>query len=430
MSFGLGLVAVPLLPIDLSHASTTVESNTTDINDTSTLSEELSASNDTIIDNPTYLPWQITYWSTFLLAWFILPIARETLHSGRFGVLSQIKEGISSSLRGICLMAVVGILFVIGIAIHMHSVRLISVLLPVLMAWGNTYGLVLVSLLLGNGLVSIPKKYWREAHPDNELRRIRIVACSAEEELFDAVMGLEDVERKIEDVCAVVVQDEDENDLDDGVVEVISRRKRKLNIKLCSSRDDATQFNECLEALVKRKNETLELNADRRTERTNGGLDQTSSLRSEDLDIKYLVELNAQLKKSQERVTSAQLRWDYLIRQHKIFSALTDDGRNKHSPGASSTSSLIVSRDSNQSSSYIRLKTITESLWFRHFRYYSYRFCSIVTAILSVFVVLGEITLAAPINLSPFSWILHALGTNGSAVLFQIAALIPLLCKS
>ena len=437
ISFGSGLAAVPLLPIDLSYASATVGSNsTTNVDDASIQSDDISGSNDTTIDNPTYVPWQLTYWTTFLLAWFILPITRETLHSGRFSLLSQVKEGISSSLRGICLMIVVGIVFVIGMAIHMHSVRLISVLMPVLMAWGNTYGLVLVSLLLGNGLVSIPQKYWREAHPDNELRRIRIVACGAEEELFDAVMGLEDVERKIEDVCAVVVQDDDENDLDEGAVEVISRRRGKLNIKLCSSRDDATQFNECLESLVKRKNETLELNADRRTERTNGGLDQTSSLRSDDMDIKYLVELNAQLKKAQERVTSAQLRWDYLIQQHRTFSALTDEGTENISSIASSgrseerPSSSLLSPASTHSSSCIRLRTIIERLWIKHLRYYSYRFCSIISATLSIFVVMGEVTLAAPINLSPFSWILHAMDENNNTVLFQIAALIPLLCKS
>ena len=437
LSFGSGLAAVPLLPIDLSYASASSDSNvtTTTVDDAETQSNEDDYSDSTTITmvNPTYIPWQITYWTTFLLAWFILPITRETLHSGRFSLFSQLKEGISTSLRDICIMIVVGILFVIGMAIHMHSIQLVSVIMPVLMAWGNTYGLVLVCLLLGNGLVSIPKKYWREAHPGNELRRIRIVACGAEEELFDAVMSLEDVERKIEDVCAMAVQDEDgmQNDLDDSV-QIIHTRPQRLNIKLCSNRDGATQFNECLELLVKRKNETFELNADRRT----SSLNQTSSpLRMIDMDIEYLVGLNAQLKKAQERVTSAQLRWNYLMEQHRLFSALTDDVTDSNSSGINpnssddcpSSASLLSSGSST--SCCFRLRYGLERLWIKYLRYYSYRIGSIISATLSVFVILGEVTLAVPVNVSPFSWILHVLDDYGNSILFQISALVPLLCK-
>lgn len=425
LSFGAGLAAVPLLPIDLSYASLATD-------DPNSQSADAYSAESTI-DNPTYIPWQVTYWATFVFAWLILPVTRETLHSGKFGFCSQLKEGISTSLRSIALMIVVGIVFVIGMAVHMHSVQFMSVLMPVLMAWGNTYGLVLVSLLLGNGLISIPKKYWREAHPGNELRRIRIVSCGAEEELFDAVMALEDVEQKIEEVCAVVVQGEDDmhNDLDEGAVEIIQRRRQRLNINLCSKSDEATQFSECLELLVKRKNETLELNADRRTERVNGGLNQTSSsLRSEDMDIKYLVELNALLKTAQEQVTSAQLHWDNLMERHRLFSALTDDGiENSTEIGSNNNPSTLLLSSASSSNFCIKLRYHIERLWIRHLRYYAFRSGSILTGILSICVLLGEVTLAVPINLSPFSWILHALDDSGNTIMFQIAALVPLSCK-
>jgi hypothetical protein len=154
VSFGMGSAAVALLPIDLSYASTIADSNYNASASANEDETEVSTSDTTII-NPTYIPWQVTYWITFFLAWFILPITRETLHSGGFTFLSQLKEGITTSLRGIGIMIATGVLFVIGMAIHLRS---FSVVMPVLMALGNTYGLVLVSLLLGNGLVSIPKK--------------------------------------------------------------------------------------------------------------------------------------------------------------------------------------------------------------------------------------------------------------------------------
>eukprot|EP00804_Cyclotella_cryptica_P011084 CCRYP_013543-RA/>CCRYP_013543-RA protein AED:0.18 eAED:0.18 QI:543/1/1/1/0.66/0.5/4/285/692 len=460
LSFGLGSAAVALLPIDLSYASITAESNNTatinyDAVDASnqTNDEKTSSIADPTVTNPTYIPWQVTYWTTFFLAWFILPITRETLHSGQFTLFSQLKEGVSTSLRGIGIMIVVGILVVIVMAIRMHSFHLVTVLMPVLMAWGNTYGLVLVSLLLGNGLVNIPKKYWRQAHPGNELRRIRIVACGAEEELFDAVMDLEDAERKIEEVCAAVVQGEafmiegslrNENmgDDDDGV-EIIRRRGRRLPIRFscgsCSTRvDDASQFHDYLEILVKRKNETLELNLDRRTERRSGSLSQHSNgnTRTDNMmDMKYLVELNAQLKKAQERVNSAQLHWDHLLEHNRLFSALIDEGIDGDSSRATSNSShgpasstLLLSSTSTQSSRCcIQLRYGLQRLWIRHLRYHTYRFAAILTATLSIFVLISEVTLAAPVNLSPFSWLLHVLDEYDNSILFQIAALIPLL---
>ena len=59
-------------------------------------------------------------------------------------------------------------------------------LLPVLMALGNTYGLLLVVVLLGYGLVDIPRLLLRRARPDEELNRIYLLATKADELLYEA----------------------------------------------------------------------------------------------------------------------------------------------------------------------------------------------------------------------------------------------------
>ncbi len=46
---------------------------------------------------------------------------------------------------------------------------MVTVILPLLVALWNTYGLLLVLMLLGNGLVNIPKRLWRQVCPVNEL---------------------------------------------------------------------------------------------------------------------------------------------------------------------------------------------------------------------------------------------------------------------
>ena len=77
--------------------------------------------------------------------------------------------------------------------------------------------------------------------------------------------------------------------------------------------------------------------------------------------------------------------------------------------------------------------------WVRRLRPPAYRLVALSAAALSTLVLIGEVTLAAPLNLSPFSWTLRALddshrGRGSSAgwacVAFRACALAPLLYMS
>ena len=471
IAFGLGFATVALLPIDLSYASSTnAAMNTTHYGsseegaDSSTTSISSTAT-DLSKNNPTYLPYQITYWTTFLLAWLILPITRETLLSGHFTIRQRLKAGIYNSIRSIFLMMIMGFIFTIGMMIHLKSVHLITIVLPVLMALSNTYGLLLVFLLLGNGLINIPKKLWRIACPSTELRRTRIISCTVEEELFESVMELEDVECKIDVVCENVVGlDNGEFDNEDDGVQQLSTRRRATRLgMLCCKTDEVSEFHECLEELIRRKNETIDLCSERRTRRSgsrgnnrrisnddddeeNGDTNNGGEINT--MDIKYLVILSSQLQRAQERVTSAQLRWDHLVEHGRLFSALLIDNNENGSSSIQQIGSNDEMNDGESISDTTLLDTSTtysklpkwchtihyssQRLWIRYLRYPTYKCLSIITAILSVFILLSEITISIPINLCPFSWILHTIDKLdlNTQLLFQIFALIPLLYMS
>ena len=469
-SFGLGSAAVALLPIDLSYASAAAAAasssgnNSTDFDVDDAIDDRDGGGTDTdrpsADNNPTYLPWRVTYWATFFLAWLVLPVVRFTLLSGHFVLHRRLRDGAYLSFRSILLMICFGVASVIGMAVHLKSLRIVTIVLPVLMALGNTYGLLLVSFLLGNGLVNIPKMFWRMACPANELRRARIVCCGAEEELFEAVMALEDVEDRIEEVCRTAVclreppggglggpgvtMENEGGEIALGIAGVRGRRRRRwCGMFRCCGVDEVTEFHECLEVLVRGKNETADVCSERRTRsrggrcgsppRRRGGGGRGGSGDAEDaddygggeintMDVKYLVSLNGQLKTAQERVTSAQLRWNHLMEHSRLFSALMDDDYND----IADTNTLCCRK----------LRYHLLRLWVRYLRYPTYRCVSLITAVLSIFVLLSEVTLAAPLNLSPFSWTLHALdkyyhsGNSSTRILFQIAALIPLLYMS
>ena len=464
----MGSASVALLPIDLSYASLALSCSSSSSGGDEAKTDGCGTEADgvgneevdTYLGNPTYFPWTVTYWTTFFLAWLVLPITRQSLLSGHFTLCQRVKDGLRRSFRAIFLMITTGIVAVIALAIHLRSVD-VTIISSVLMTMANTYGLVLVAFLLGNGMVSIPKKLWREACPAKELRRTRIMAPIFEEELFEAVMGLEDMEDKIEKVCRMAVSlrengDEGEMDNEEEGVSIGSRptwgRAAPRRCGVCCRVDQLTEFHECLEALVRRKNETVDLCAERRTSQHNRRNSQHDTRNGDagdgreinTMDVNYLVLLNGQLKQAQERATSAQLRWNKLMKHSCLFSALMDDGTESRSGGdgidvgeniGSGSATLLPSSQTLRCCP--KLCYSFQRIWVRCLRYPAYRAAALVTLSLSASVLLGEVTLAAPYNLSPFSWTLHALDhyheywTSGWAqVAFQICALIPLLYMS
>ena len=449
-SFGLGSAAVALLPIDLSYASRAKAANVTN------QEEEIDGDDDYIYsysNNPTYIPWQVTYWTTFFLAWIILPITRESLTSGQFTLYQRFKDGMSKSIKGIALMMIAGVVTVIASAVKLRTWHIVTIVMPALMALGNTYGLVLVALLLGNGIVAIPKRFWREACPSNVLRRSRIIACHIEDLFFEEVMQLEDIEDKIEEVCAMAVQlDEGGEGLmrnEDGETTLRGQSKRAKRCSCCKV-DEVTEFHDCLEVLVRRKNETINLCAERRTRRSDSptqGHHRRRANREDDgetpeintMDINYLVSLSGKLRDAQENVSSAQLRWDTLMEQSRLFSAMMDGevvttggavGDQGQGSDGSNENLLSPSSDHGLCS---KVCYMFQRVWVRYLRFPTYRVVAMITAVLSIFVLMSEVTLGAKLNLSPFSWLVHGIEKadhSSHQIPFQIAALVPLLYMS
>ena len=158
ISFALGSAAVALLPIDLSYASLAASASNhsnadADNNfgasdgvtnddgygegdgaDNNTDENEINDSNNI---NPTYLPWKLTYWVTFLFAWLVLPLTRESLLSGHFTLCRRLQDGISKSIHDILLMIFCGVVAIIGMAIHLLGSSSSQYLSPCLVISSN-----------------------------------------------------------------------------------------------------------------------------------------------------------------------------------------------------------------------------------------------------------------------------------------------------
>ena len=373
--------------------------------------------------NATYVPWLVTYWSTMFLAFTILPLSRETLLSGYFSITSRMRDGCRKAARAYVLMAIVGITSVIVLAVYLRDIHII----PVIMALGNTYGLLLVCLLLGYGLVDLPRRWWRQACPASELRRARIMAGSADEALFDAVWELQDCEESI-DAAVSAIEDARQSSAHAGTGEGFENEA----------------YTKCVDKLLKWRDKTATLSPELERRRTashrrnqdNGQIENNAELMGEDgaaPTIEALAKLGARLKRAQANVVSAEQKWNSLVSRARWFADLTE-GEGPPPPDSAvtprrnarvQTAEPLVVDQSNTMKGKMRY------CWTRYFRSSSYRAMGMLTAGMSVMVLWSEATLAIPINLSPFALFLGVADKGERrGILYQVAAMIPLLYMS
>ena len=137
-----------------------------------------------LTDTAMVIVWNIMYWFSFVMCWAVYPFLETYAVSGYFTRCERAKESLRSNalFYGICGgLGVVGyvVLLLVGKAAVVNP-------MPVLMSLGNAWGLLLLLLLLGYGLVEIPRSLWRSAHYRTRLDRCRFEIVSARKKMLDA----------------------------------------------------------------------------------------------------------------------------------------------------------------------------------------------------------------------------------------------------
>jgi hypothetical protein len=288
------------------------------------------------------------------------------------------------------------------------------------MALGNTYGLLMVSLLLGYGLVKIPQELWRQAKPELELRRTRIMAGNSDEALYEAVWELQDCEALI-DAAASKIGDREEN----GTREPMDMTYAFCLNKLLTLRKSTANLNP---ELQRRRTGGHRRHGNERT-RSEDEVDESVSSRYEDEGIPsldYLASLNARLQAAQAGVVSEEQRWNALVAKSNLFQHLVDNTVPRPTRTMLEPSAAFLTKISANCHSVMGHMRY---IWLVVLRGPSYRVSSMACAGLSAMVLWSEATLAAPFNLSPFALLLREFDDD-RGLLFQLAAMIPLLYMS
>lgn len=139
--------------------------------------------------------WRITYWLTFLLTWWLLPLLGEYVDSGFRDPKSRILYSLRSNARYQLIVLGAGVAGLVYY-IFQNGFR-VSSIKGMVMALAYAWGLILAIGLMGHGLVALPRRLFRTASISGKLRALQTQAPKTKEKLDEAVEKLEELENTV-----------------------------------------------------------------------------------------------------------------------------------------------------------------------------------------------------------------------------------------
>lgn len=144
--------------------------------------------------------WRVVYWTSQCLTWLLLPFMQSYARSGGFSITGKIKTAlIENAIYYGTYLLIFGSLL-IYVAVHPELRLSWYGLQTIGITAANTWGLFLLVLLLGYGLVEIPRSYWNSSRHGHLLVKTYFKASKLMTEKADAEENLEDVMEEVRKV--------------------------------------------------------------------------------------------------------------------------------------------------------------------------------------------------------------------------------------
>ena len=174
LSWVLGFSGVILLPLDLAYAKKV-----------------------TVENNPLLGSWIFVFWSTFFLAWIIDPIMQSFHDNGSYEPKTRLCGALKENIKFYVIIVVI----VVGVFILLFFLNEqetdIDTFVEVLIDLGTVYGMLFIIVLLGLGLVEVPRSLWQRSDPIKSLKRLHFESQEIENEYQDARFELEAIIRAV-----------------------------------------------------------------------------------------------------------------------------------------------------------------------------------------------------------------------------------------
>nr|XP_046243535.1 G-protein coupled receptor-associated protein LMBRD2B-like [Scatophagus argus] len=148
--------------------------------------------------------WRVVYWTSQFLTWLLLPFMQSYAQSGAFSRLGKIKMALIENAIYYGTYLIIFISLLIYVAAHPQWRLSWRELQTIGITAANTWGLFLLVLLLGYGLVEIPRSYWRSSSQDYllaktyfKVAKMATEKAAAEENLADVMEDVAGVHRSV-----------------------------------------------------------------------------------------------------------------------------------------------------------------------------------------------------------------------------------------
>jgi len=211
---GSGMITTTLVPSTINESSVTNETILSNLTvktiDTSNLNETehedvCSVPSSHIDPRVIYSLWRIVYWSSQLLTWLVLPLMQSFTQAGEFTFLGKLKSSLwdnaiyYASYLFIAIILIIYISLVPGLHLDWQKTKAIAA------AASNTWGLTLLVLMLGYGLVEVPRTLWNSSKRGYSLNQAYFKVSKlwgerndAEGSLEEVLLSVEGINRKLE----------------------------------------------------------------------------------------------------------------------------------------------------------------------------------------------------------------------------------------
>ncbi|KAF8660797.1 hypothetical protein HU200_057383 [Digitaria exilis] len=328
--------------------------------------------------------WSWSYWSTFILAWSVVPTLQGYEDSGDFSFKERLKTSIHKNMTYYAIVGSTGLFGLILIIIMRHD--WVHGILGFAMACSNTFGLVTGAFLLGFGLSEIPRNIWRNA---DWTRRLQFLSHKV------AKMATK-LDHAHQEYCSTIF-----------VVQATSNQMSK--------RDPLRPCMDIIDNMLARM-----LQDDALFKPSGGKLGENDM--DYDTDNKTMATLRRQLRRAHE---------EYYRRKSEYMNCvmealeLEDTIRNYEQRDANGWKYLSSFRE-NRSGTLGSFLDSTEFVWRCLLRKQLVRVLSVILGCISASILLAEATLLpSDVDLSLFSNLIHVVGKK--EVLVQVAAFVPLM---
>lgn len=134
--------------------------------------------------------WELIYWATFLLCWVLCPLLIEYEAAGDFTMVRRLRASLRKNAAWCAGYAVLSVLLLIWLSVGGGAHGSLG-------AWciaaSNAWGLLVSTVLMGYGLVAVPRHLWRLASPADQLSTLYCVAVTMDEARLSTQFELQDL---------------------------------------------------------------------------------------------------------------------------------------------------------------------------------------------------------------------------------------------